>query len=152
MCIFTEKGLPSSHSTIKAWLVECCREGCPSGSFSHLQRGTLELCQSDHWLLGHLPDQGPCPLIAQFGQAANSSKSLGGSKLLPFKNDGGHCVLGTFNAAEFFGTLPQICASTQYCLRCLRQFLRLHGLAFALTISQGWSFETGYTWAQFRVS
>ena len=28
-----------------------------------------------------------------FGWAAGSRKSLGGSKLLPFKNDGGHCVL-----------------------------------------------------------
>ena len=47
-----------------------------------------ELCQSDHRVLGHLPDQGPSPLIAQFGQAASSRKSLGGSELLPFKNDG----------------------------------------------------------------
>ena len=31
--------------------------------------------------------------------------------------------LGTFNAAETFGTLPQICASTQYCLRALRTIL-----------------------------
>ncbi|KAK6327106.1 hypothetical protein J4Q44_G00027510, partial [Coregonus suidteri] len=60
--------------------------------FSHLHRGTLELCQSDHRV--HLPDQGPSPPIAQFGRAASSRKSLGGSKLLPFKNDGGHCVLG----------------------------------------------------------
>ena len=27
----------SSHSTIKAWLVECCRDGCLSGRFSHLE-------------------------------------------------------------------------------------------------------------------
>ena len=46
---------------------------------------------SDHRVLGHLPDQGP---IAKFGRAASSRKSLGGSKLLPFKNDGGHCILG----------------------------------------------------------
>jgi hypothetical protein len=32
--------------------------------------------------------------IAQFGQAANSGKSFGDFQLLPFKNDGGHCVLG----------------------------------------------------------
>ena len=54
----------------------------------------MEFCQSDHQVLGHLPDQGPSPLIAQFGRVANSRKSLGGSKHLPFKNDGGHCVLG----------------------------------------------------------
>ena len=28
------------------------------------------------------------------GWVASSRKSLGGSKLIPFKNDGGHCVLG----------------------------------------------------------
>jgi hypothetical protein len=33
-------------------------------------------------------------LIAQFGRAASSMKSVDGSKLLPFKNDGGHGVLG----------------------------------------------------------
>ena len=59
-----------------------------------LLEGSLELSQCDHRLLGHLPDQGPSPPIAQFGQAARSRKSLGGSKLLPFKNDGDHCVLG----------------------------------------------------------
>ena len=61
----------------------------------------LELCQSDHRVLGHLPDQGPSPPIAQFGQAYSSRKTLGGSKLLPFKNDG-HCVLGDLHAAEMF--------------------------------------------------
>jgi hypothetical protein len=55
---FTEQWLPPGHSTIKAWLVECCRDGCPSGMFSHLRKETLELCQSDHRVLGHLPDKG----------------------------------------------------------------------------------------------
>ena len=36
--------------------------------------------------------------------------------------------LGTFKAAYIFGTLPQICALELY-----RQFLRPHGLVFALT-------------------
>ena len=49
---------------------------------------------SDHRVLGHLPDQGPPPPIAQFGRVASSRKNLGCSKLLPFMNDGGHCVLG----------------------------------------------------------
>jgi hypothetical protein len=34
---------------------------------------------SDHRVLGHLPYQGPSPLIAQFGRAASSRKSLGGA-------------------------------------------------------------------------
>jgi hypothetical protein len=28
-------------ATLTAWLVECCRDGFPSGRFSHLHRGTL---------------------------------------------------------------------------------------------------------------
>ena len=108
---FTEKWLLSGHSTIKAWLVECGRDGCPSGRFFHLPRGTLELYQSDHRVLGQLPDQCPSSLIAQFGLAASSRKSLGGSKLLPFKNDGATLFLGTFNAAEMFW-----CPSQDLCL------------------------------------
>jgi hypothetical protein len=45
-----------------------------------LHRATLELCQSDHQVIVH------------FGRAASSRKSVGHSKLLPFKND--HCVFG----------------------------------------------------------
>ena len=91
--------------------MECYRDGCPSGRLSHLHRGTLELCQSDHWILGHLPDQGPSPPIAQFGQAASSRKSLGSSKL-QFKNDG-----DLQRCRTFFGTL--FCALTQSCLVAL---------------------------------
>ena len=117
---FTEEWLPSGHSTIKACLVECCRDCCPSGRFSHLHRGTMELCQSYHWVLGHPSDQGPSPPIAQFGWAASSRKSLGASKLLPFKNDGGHRSWRPSTLQTFFGTLPQICASTQSSLGALR--------------------------------
>ena len=86
--------------------MECCRDGCPSGTFSHLHRGTLELCQSDHRVLGHLPDQASSPLIAQFGRAASFRKSLGVSKLLPFKNDGGHWVLGGPSILQTFFGIP----------------------------------------------
>ena len=113
---FTEERLLSGHSTVKARLVECCRNECLSGSLSHLHRVTLELCQSG------LPDEGPSPPITQFDRAASSRKSLGGSKLLPFKNDGGHCVIGELQSC--FGTLAQIFASTQSCLGALGQFLR----------------------------
>ena len=174
--------LQYSGFTIKAWLVECSRDGCPSGRFSHLRRGTLELCQSDHQVLGHLPEQGPSPPIDQFGQAASSRKSLGGSKLLPFKNDA-TVFFGTFNVAEMFGTLPQISASTQSCLftdnsfHLMALFLLWHSLSTVgsyidrpfqimsnqlnfpqvdlnkvVETSQWWSMETGCTWAQFCVS
>ena len=60
----------------------------------------LELCQSDPRVPAHLPGQGPSSPIAQFGRAARSRKTLGGSKFLPFMNDGGH--FGTCKAAEIF--------------------------------------------------
>ena len=41
-------------------------------------------------------------LSAQFGWAASSRKSLGGSKLLPFKIDGGPCVLGDLQCCRMF--------------------------------------------------
>ena len=79
-----------------------------------------ELCQSHHQVLGHLPDQVPSPLVAQFGLAASSRKSLDGSKLFPFRNEGHHCSWGPSMLQTFFGTLPHICALTQSCLEALR--------------------------------
>jgi hypothetical protein len=67
MCLLLRSGFHLA-TTIKTWLVESCRDGCPAGRFSHLHRGTLEFCQSDHQFLGHLCDQRPSPPIAQFGQ------------------------------------------------------------------------------------
>ena len=70
----------------------------------------LKSSLSDHWVLSRLPDQGPFPPIAQFGLAARYRTSFDGSKLLPFKNDEGHCVLGTFNSAEMFWyPSPDLC-------------------------------------------
>ena len=105
---FTEEWLPSGHSTVTAWLVECCRDTCPNRRCSHLHRGTLELCQRDHQVLGDLPDQCPSQRIAQFWRAVRSRKSLPGSKLLPFKNDGGQCVLGDLQCyRHFLVSLPR---------------------------------------------
>ena len=127
----TEEWLQSGHFTIKACLVKCCRDGCPSGRFSHLHIRTLEYCQSDHWVLGHLPDQGPSPPIAQFGRAAISRKSLGGSKLLPFKNAGGHCVLGDLQCCRhFLVPFPRSVPRHHPVSELYRQFLRPHGLVF----------------------
>ena len=84
----------------------------------HLHRGNLELCQSDHRVLGHLHEQGPSPPIAQFGRVASSRKSLGGSKLLPFKS-GGHCVLGDLQCCRrFLEPFPRYVP--QSCLGALR--------------------------------
>ena len=114
-------------------MVECCRDGCPSIRFSHLNRGTLELCQIDHRVLGHLPDQGPSPSTAQFGRAASTRKSLGGSKLILIKNGGGHCVLGNLQCCRhllvpFSRSVPRHNPISEL----YRQFLQPHGLVFAL--------------------
>ena len=50
---FTEERLPLGHSARKPRSVECCSDSCPSGSFSHLHLGSLNLSRSDHQLLGH---------------------------------------------------------------------------------------------------
>ena len=76
---------------------------------------TDELWQSDHQVLGHLPDQGPSPPIAQLGQATSSRKSLGGSKLIPFKKNEGHCLWVTRCTWSFWVT-------------------RCSGVVFALTL------------------
>ena len=131
---FLLEWLLSGHSTIKAWLVECCSDGCPSGRFSHLHKVTLELCQSNNWFLGHLPDQGPSPPIAQFGRAASYRKSLGGSKLLPFKNDGSHCVLGDLQCCQnVLVPFPRSVPLHNPVSELYGQFLQPHGLVFALT-------------------
>ena len=95
-----------------------------------LHRGPLELCQSDHWVLGHLPDQGPSPLIAQFGLAASSRKGLGGSKVLPLNNDEATVFLGIFNAAEMFWyPSPDLCLDT-ILSRALRTIPSISWLGF----------------------
>ena len=114
--------------------MECCRDGCPSGRLSHLHRGTLELCQSDHWVLSHLLDQGPSHPIAQFGRGASSRKILGASKRLPFMNDGGHCILGDLQCSRnVLVPLPRSVPQHNPVLELYRQFLRPDGLVFALT-------------------
>ena len=95
---------------------------------------TEELCQSDHWVLGHLPDQSPSPPIVQFDQAASSRKSLGGSKLLPFNNDGGHCLLGDLQCCRnSLAPFPRSVPRHNPVSELYGQFLRPHGLVFALT-------------------
>ena len=47
-------------------------------------------------------DQGPSPTIAQFGRTASSRNRLGGSKLLPFKKDGGHSVPSDLQCCRHF--------------------------------------------------
>ena len=174
---FTEECLPSGPSTINTWLVECWRDSCPSGSFSHLHRGTLELCQSDHWVLGHLPDHGTSPPIAQFGQG----RVLVVPNFFHLRMMKAAVFLGTFNAAESFWYLDTTLSrsSTDNSFNLMAWFLLWNALSTVVPYidrcvpfqimsnqlnvpqvdsnqvvetSQGWSMETGFTQAQFRVS
>ena len=71
----------------------------------------------------------------QFGRAASSRKSLGGSKLLPFKNDGGHCVLGDLQCCwQFLVPFPRSVPQHNPASELNGQSLRPHGLFFALTL------------------
>ena len=100
---------------------------------------TEELWSCTIWLLVTSLTKAFVPLIAQFGQTASSMKSPGGSKLLPFKNDGLCC-------SEFFLTFPQICASIKSLYWDVDgQFLRLHGLVFPLicTVNGGTLYRRG---------
>ena len=131
---FTEEWLPSDHSTVKAGLVECCRDGCLSVNFSHLHRGTLELCQSDHRVLGHLPDQGLLPRsISLAGRPA-----LGRVFLVPnffhLRMMEPTVFLGPSTLQKCLRTLPQICASTQSCLGALQTIPLTSWLGFGSDI------------------
>ena len=106
---FTEERLSSGHSARTPRWMECCSDGCPSGSFSHLYTGSLELCQGDNRVLDHLSYQGP---IDQFGRAAN---------IFHLRIMEAPVLLGTLNAAEFLCSLPQIGALAQSCLYALQQ-------------------------------
>ena len=57
-------------------------------SFWKVLPGTLELCQSDHRVLGHLPDQGPSPPIAQ---CASTQSCLGALRTIPSTSRLGFC-------------------------------------------------------------
>ena len=85
--------------------------------------------ESDRWVLGHLPEQGPSTLIA-----ASSRKSLGGSKPFPFKNKGVHSVLRDLQCCRnvlvpFATSVPRHNPVSEL----YGQFLQPCGLVFALT-------------------
>ena len=49
MCLLQRSGFRLATLPYRPWLVESCRDGCPSGRFSSLHRGTLELWPSGDW-------------------------------------------------------------------------------------------------------
>ena len=79
----------------------------------------------------------PHTVIAQFGWAASSRKSLGGSELLPFKNDGGHCVLGDLQCCRhFLVPLPKFVPRHSLGSELYGQVLRIQTLCYE---TQNWA-------------
>ena len=111
---FTDKWLPSGHSTIIFGGV--LQRLLYFWKVSHLCKGTLELCQSDHRVFGHLPDQNPSPQFLSLAEWP----ALGRVLVVP---NFFHLIRmfswGPSMLPTFFGILLQICSSTQFCLRAL---------------------------------
>ena len=89
--------LPSS---IKPRSVKCCSDGCPSGGFSHLHTGSLEISQSGP--SGSWSSRLPRPFSPDCSVwPGGQLRGLGCSKHLPFKNYKGHCALWNLQAVDF---------------------------------------------------
>ena len=115
MCFLLRSGF--HLATIKAWLVECCRDGCPSGKFSHLHRGTGALSK---WPLGSWSPPWPRPLSPQLLSFARQS-ALG--RVLEVPNffhlrmmrplcSSGTSMLQIFFFFFFFYSSPDMCLDT----------------------------------------
>lgn len=66
--------------------MKCCRDGCSSGKYSSPHKETLQHCESDHQILGHLSDKGSSPHSNYFHLHMIEATVL----------------TGTFKAAELF--------------------------------------------------
>ena len=68
---------------------------------------------SDHQVLGRLPDQGPSPLITQFGWLPALGRVLVVPDFFRLRMMEATVFLGTFNAAEIFWyPSPDLCLDT----------------------------------------
>ena len=74
---------------------------------------TEELCRSVRVTIGFLVTsltKALLPRLLSLARRPAVRKSLGGSKLLPFKNDGGHCVLADLQSFRY--PSPDLCLDT----------------------------------------
>ena len=97
----------------------------------------LELCQSDHWVLGHLPDQVPSPRLLSLAGRPSLGIVLVVPNLFHLRMMEATVFLGTFNDADIFGTLPQICASTQSSRNSTDNSFDLMAFALTCTVNFG---------------
>lgn len=120
------------HSVMKPRSVECSTEGCPSGSFSLLHTGSLEISQGDHQVFDHLFFVSKDFLPHLFSLAGRPA--LGLVLVVPnfflfyfyLKITEATVLLGTFIAADFLPS-PDLGLDTMLSL----SFLWPHRLVFA---------------------
>ena len=73
-------------------------------------------------------------LLPRFLRVASSRMTLGRSKLLPFNNDGGHCVVGYLQCRRhLLVPFPRSVPLHNPVYELYGQFLQPHGLGYALT-------------------
>ena len=136
---FTEEWLPSGHSNLKGligrvlqrWLSFWKELPSPQRNSGALSEWPLD-SWSPLWPRPFSPD---CSSLA----GLPALRSLGGSKLLPFKNDWGHCVLGDLQCCRCFlvpfpGSVPRHNPVSEI----NGQFLRLYGLILYI-LEQGYN-------------
>ena len=133
---FTEERLPSGNSAINRiggdrWRsVECCSDSGPNLVFPPRQDFWSSARVTIRFLVTSLT-KALLPQLLKFGWTASSKKRTGCSKLLQFKN--GQCALvnpqySRIISVAFRRSVPQLNPVSALC----RQFLRPHGLVFAL--------------------
>ena len=94
----------------------------------------LSFCQRGHWIIGHLPAQGPSCPVAQFDWMASSRNSMGSAIFFSFPNVGAHCAIGKFqHSRHCFIPFPRFIPPHNSISEFYRQFLGVHGGVSALT-------------------
>ena len=102
--------------------------------FSHLHRGTLELCQSDHRVLGTSLTKPLLPLFLSLARQPALERVLVVPNFFHLRMMEATVFLGTFNAAEMFWyTSPDLCLDTILFSELYGQILWPNGFDFALT-------------------
>ena len=122
---FTKGWLPSGHSTINAWLVECCRDGCPSS--------TEELYSSVRVTIGFWVTsltRALLPWLLSLARQPSLERVLMVPNFFYLRMMEATMFLGTFNAAEM---CPRSVPRHNPVSELYGQILQRFGLVFALT-------------------
>lgn len=79
---FSDEWLSSGHYTRKAWLMECCSNGCPSVSFPHFLKGNLDVIHSGRWVIPVWPR--PCTQLLRLAIRSGKTRWFQASHVFPY--------------------------------------------------------------------